>query len=56
MDNGKLKTIEDRKRYAGIMGHSVSMQGEYYKDKSKEGEEGEEGEDGEEDEMMRMDE
>jgi len=53
MDNGKLKTIEDRKRYAGIMGHSVSMQGEYYKDKSKEGEEGE---DGEEDEMMRMDE
>jgi len=53
MDNGKLKTIEDRKRYAGIMGHSVNMQGEYYKDKSKEGEE--DGEEDEEDGMMTMD-
>jgi len=56
MDNGKLKTIEDRKKYAGIMGHSIQMQAEYYKDKSKEVVDNEDDEDDEDDEMMIMDE
>ena len=50
MDNGKLKTIEDRKKYAGIMGHSVNVQSLYYKDPTKTDEDTDE-----EDGMMRMD-